>query len=131
MKRKIVDNLVRILGKKKVYTDTERLNERRHDYSFVAKLDDMQCRAAPRPACVVTPATTRDVVKVVNTCRETGTAIVPFGLGSGVVCGVKASPDAVLLPKAFSKAKRAAEGPRRPRHLLGNAVECSVTATGM
>ncbi len=103
MKPKIVNNLIRILGKKKVYTDTERLNERRHDYSFVAKLDDMQGRAAPRPACVVAPATTRDVVKVVNTCRETGTAIVPFGLGSGVVCGVKASPDAVLLDMSAMK----------------------------
>ena len=63
MKPKIIDNLIRVLGKKKVSTHAETLNERRHDYSFVAKLDDMQGRAAPRPACVVAPANTRDVVK--------------------------------------------------------------------
>jgi alkyldihydroxyacetonephosphate synthase len=43
------------------------------------------------------------VVKVVNACRETTTAIVPFGLGSGVVCGVIASADAVLLDMSAMK----------------------------
>lgn len=97
MKKPIIEKLRRQLGRKKVKTDEDTLNERRHDYSVVAQLDDMQGRGAPKPACVVSPAGTQDVVKVVNTCRKTGTVIIPFGLGSGVVCGVKASSNAVLL----------------------------------
>ena len=97
MKHPIVELLSQKLGSKKIKIDGETLNERRHDYSVIFKLDDMQGRRVPRPACVVSPSGTQDVVKVVNTCRETGTAIIPFGLGSSVVGGVKASSDAVLL----------------------------------
>ena len=107
MKQAIVEILSQKLGSKKVKTDAGTLDERRHDYSVVFKLDDMQGRQASRPACVVSPSGTKDVVKVVNTCRRTGTAIIPFGLGSGVVGGVKASSDAVLLDmSAMSKIRR-------------------------
>ncbi len=97
MKQPIVQKLTKTLGRKKVKTDEGTLDERRHDYSVVFQLDDMQGRKAPRPACVVQPAATPDVVEVVNLCRKTGTAIIPFGLGSGVVSGVKAAADAVIL----------------------------------
>ena len=97
MAQSIVKKLIKELGRKKVKADEGTLDERRHDYSVVFQLDDMQDRKAPRPACVVQPAGTPDVVKVVTLCRATGTAIIPFGLGSGVVSGVKAAADAVML----------------------------------
>lgn len=103
MKPAIVEKLMKELGRKKVKTDGGTLDERRHDYSVVFQLDDMQGRSAPRPACVVQPSATPDVVKVVDLCRRTGTVIIPFGLGSGVVSGVKAASDAVLLDMSSMK----------------------------
>ena len=97
MKPKIVQKLSRALGSKKVRTDEGMRDEHRHDYSVAAQLDDMQNRGAPRPACVVLPSGTKDVVKVVNACRKNGTAIIPFGLGSGVVGAIRACSDAVVL----------------------------------
>ena len=66
MTQPIVEKLIKALGRKKVKTDEGSLDERRHDYSVVFQLDDMQGRKAPRPACVVQPAATSDVVEVVN-----------------------------------------------------------------
>ena len=103
MKQPIVEKLVHELGRKKVKTDDGTLDERRHDYSVVFQLDDLQDRKAPRPACVVQPSGTADVVKLVNLCRKTGTVIIPFGLGSGVVGAVKASADTVLLDLSSMK----------------------------
>lgn len=85
------------LGADKVLTDATTLDERRHDYWVASHLDDLQGRAAPRPRCVVRPATVDDVVATVNACRAASVAIVPFGLGSGVCGGVIAHPDRVLL----------------------------------
>jgi alkyldihydroxyacetonephosphate synthase len=107
MQQSIVKRLNEKLGDKKVKTDKGTLDERRHDYSVVFQLDDMQGRQAPRPACVVQPAGTLDVVKVVNLCRQSGTVIIPFGLGSGVVSGVNAAAAAVLLDMSNMKKIRA------------------------
>jgi alkyldihydroxyacetonephosphate synthase len=93
----IVDILREKLGSEKVITDSHVLTERRHDYWVLSKLDDMQGRGAPEPACVVQPTDTAGVVAVVNACRESSTPLIPFGLGSGVVGGVKADADAVVL----------------------------------
>ncbi|MBW2366320.1 MAG: FAD-binding oxidoreductase [Deltaproteobacteria bacterium] len=97
MKPAQLEKLENALGKNKVYTDEGRLDEKRHDYSVLNKLDDMQGRGAPRPGCIVAPSSTQDVVTTVNICRENKITIIPFGLGSGVCCGIVASPDAVLL----------------------------------
>lgn len=97
MEHLVVKELEKALGSSKVHSDEARLDERRRDYSVLSKLDDMQGRGAPRPMCVVSPSCTDDVVKVVNICRQNGTKIIPFGLGSGVCCGIIASPDAVVL----------------------------------
>ena len=97
MTRSIVDILQEALGPEKVFTDSPTLSERRHDYWVLSQLDDMQGRGAPEPACVVQPADTRDVVAIVNACRESATPLVPFGLGSGVCGGVIADAATVLL----------------------------------
>ena len=57
------------------------------------------CRGAPRRCRRAScgHASVSDVVQVVNACRETGTPLVPFGLGSGVCGGVLASANAVVL----------------------------------
>ena len=103
MKPFVVEQLAKELGAGKVKTDEALLDEKRHDYSVLSQLDDMQGRGAPRPGCIVSPVSTEDVVKVVNICRENKIKIIPFGLGSGVCCGIIASPDAVLLDMGSMK----------------------------
>ena len=80
-----------------VIPDPESLEPRRHDYWVLSHLDDVQDRPASKPACVVRPLNTDEVVAIVNVCRETKTPLIPFGLGSGVCGGVVANPDHVLL----------------------------------
>jgi alkyldihydroxyacetonephosphate synthase len=93
----IVEKLRAELGSEKVVTDAAVAGARRHDYWMLSQLDDAQGRGAPNPACVVRAATRADVVRTVNACRETGTPLVPFGLGSGVCGAVVASADTVVL----------------------------------
>jgi alkyldihydroxyacetonephosphate synthase len=93
----IVETLQNALGAEKVFTDSHTLSERRHDYWVLSQLEDMQGRGAPEPLCVVQPAETKDVVAIVNACRESATPLVPFGLGSGVCGGVKVDAATVLL----------------------------------
>ena len=97
MEQSVVELLRASLGDDKVSTNTHILKERRHDYWVLSQLEDMEGRGAPNPSCVAMPADTGDVVIIVNACRETGTPLVPFGLGSGVCGGVKVTSDAVLL----------------------------------
>lgn len=80
-----------------VVTDAESLDARRHDYWVLSHVRDHVGESAPRPACIVRPRSIADVQAAVRLCVETRTAIIPFGLGSGVVGGILASPQAVVL----------------------------------
>ncbi len=93
----IVEILRQGLGEEKVRTDEFTLKERRHDYWVLSQFEDMEGRGGPNPVCVVQPEDTGEVVTVVNACRETGTPLVPFGLGSGVCGAVKVTEETVLL----------------------------------
>lgn len=106
MTQGIVDALRDALGDRKVRTDAGTLNERRHDYWVLSHLADVQGRPAPSAGCVVQPTEVADVVAVVNACRETGTPLIPFGLGSGVCGGVIATPESVLLDLSEMNATR-------------------------
>ncbi|MFH2129568.1 MAG: FAD-binding oxidoreductase [bacterium] len=97
MKQSTIDNLRQAVGEDIIITEDHILDERRHDYSVISQLDDLQGRGAPRPGCVAQPRKTEEVVKIVNFCRENGVPLIPFGLGSGVVSGVIANPEAVLI----------------------------------
>ncbi|MBW2323835.1 MAG: FAD-binding oxidoreductase [Deltaproteobacteria bacterium] len=103
MSRSIVDMLLDTLDKEKVITEGNILRERRHDYWVLSQLDDIQGRGASEPVCVVMPDCTDDVVAIINVCRENGTPLVPFGLGSGVVGGVKTTAETVLLDMGSMK----------------------------
>lgn len=93
----ILDQLTSNLGTDKVITDEAVLQARRHDYWFSSSLNDYQERPTPAPLCVIRPTSLDDVVATVNTCRQAAVALIPFGLGSGVCGGVRASPESVLL----------------------------------
>lgn len=103
MNAEIIEKLKQAIGPEKVKTDEATLHERRRDYSMTNELADMQGRGAPNPACVVNPKNTRDVVNIVNVCRENRALLVPFGLGSGVCCGIIATPETILLDMSSMK----------------------------
>ena len=93
----VAEDLIRTLGPDRVLTSDEARAARRHDYWMVSNLRDRQGRGAPMPACVVRPASVADVQATVRACVAKGTPLIPFGQGSGVVGGVIAGPEAVLL----------------------------------
>ncbi len=92
-----VDALKAALGADKVVTDPAAMAERRHDYWVLSHLRDHVGHGPPAPLCLVRPATVADVQAVLRVANETGAPVIPFGLGSGVVGGVEASPEAIVL----------------------------------
>jgi alkyldihydroxyacetonephosphate synthase len=81
----------------KVVTDATSLSARRHDYWMVSHVRDLVGDKAPPPACVVRPSSVEDVQATLAIANAGKTPVIPFGLGSGVVGGVIASADAILL----------------------------------
>ena len=106
MTQSIVIALREALGEAKVLTDQATLEARRHDYWMLSHVRDHLGAAGSSAACVVRPATVADVQITLRLANQTATAVIPFGLGSGVVGGVVASPDAVLLDMGAMNAVR-------------------------
>ena len=102
----ITEALRGVLGEAQVITEPAVLAERRHDYWMVSHLRDRQGAAAPSPACVVRPRSVADVQTTLRLANERRVAVIPFGLGSGVVGGVIASPDAIVLDLSSMNAVR-------------------------
>ena len=93
----IAHELAQRLRSTKVFTDEPSLRAARRDAWVVSELDELEKVAVALPACVVRPGSLEDVVTVVNLCRESGTALIPAGLRSGVCGGVLAGTGSVLL----------------------------------
>ena len=85
------------IGAEKVLTGEPELDARRHDYWAASHIRDLAGTPAPRPACVARPGSAQDVQRILAIARERGAPVIPFGLGSGVVGGVIASPGAIVL----------------------------------
>jgi alkyldihydroxyacetonephosphate synthase len=93
----IAEALRGLLGEAKVDADPAALAARRHDYWMLSAVRDHLGEPGPSPACVVRPVGVADVQATLRWANGTGTPVIPFGLGSGVVGGVIASPGAILL----------------------------------
>ena len=89
--------LARRLGPDKVLTDPDILATRRHDYWMLSHVRGHLGTPGPNAACVVRPQSVADVQATLALANQTKTPVIPFGLGSGVVGGVVASADAILL----------------------------------
>jgi alkyldihydroxyacetonephosphate synthase len=85
------------LGPGKILADAATLRARRHDYWLISHVRDRIGAGAPAPACVARPANVEDVQAILAIANARGAPVIPFGLGSGVVGGIVASPDAILL----------------------------------
>src|SRR5271154_6634502 len=97
MPHDLVSTLLSALGPAKVDTSDATLGARCHDYWVASHVRDFAGTPGPKPACVVRPAAIADVQAVLRIANEYRAPVIPFGLGSGVVGGVVASADAILL----------------------------------
>jgi alkyldihydroxyacetonephosphate synthase len=71
--------------------------EHAHDYWALEAIRDLGGRPAPAPVCVVYPESTAEVSSVLQLASRSGTAVVPYGLGSGVCGGVRPGADAMVV----------------------------------
>lgn len=81
----------------RVVTAADDLRAHAHDYWALEAIHDRGPGAAPPPACVVYPESTAEVATVLRIADESRTAVVPYGLGSGVCGGVRPGSDAIVL----------------------------------
>ena len=106
MVNSIVESLRAALGAAKVDTSDASLQAHRHDYWVASHVRDFAGTPGPNAACVVRPTDVADVQTLLRVANEHKTPVIPFGLGSGVVGGVVASPDAILLDMSAMNAVR-------------------------
>src|ERR1044072_4581162 len=90
----------------KVVTEGDLLAARRHDYWMANHIRDHVGRPAPEPACVVRPAGMADVQATLKAANAAGAAVIPFGLGSGVVGGGETNAASILLDMSAINATR-------------------------
>ena len=100
----LLTRLREALGDDRVLTSDEDVDDRRHDYWVLSHLQSWRGTFEDRPGAVVRPRSTAEVQAVVRLAAETGTAVVPFGLGSGVCGGIL--PDRSMLLVDLSSMNR-------------------------
>jgi alkyldihydroxyacetonephosphate synthase len=92
-----LDVLAAAIGADRIEHDAVKLDGRRHDYWALSHVRDFVGAPAPAPGALVRPRNIADVQAVLTFANERRVAVIPFGLGSGVVGGVIAAPDAIVL----------------------------------
>jgi alkyldihydroxyacetonephosphate synthase len=92
-----LDILVSRLPAGTVRTDEQVRRERATDSWALALLRRVRGDELAEPAAVVFPARTEEVATVLAWASETGTAVIPRGLGSGVCGGAEADTGTVVL----------------------------------
>jgi len=92
-----LDVLAAAIGADRIERSAAKLDARRHDYWALSHVRDFVGAPAPRPGALVRPRSVTEVQAVLRFANDRRVAVIPFGLGSGVVGGVIASPDAILL----------------------------------
>lgn len=93
----LVIQLGEIVGTGNVLTSDEDVSHRKHDYWVLSHLQSWVDVFEGRPGAVVSPHSVEEVQAVMRLANETGTAVVPFGLGSGVCGGVRPDQSTLLI----------------------------------
>ena len=93
----LITSLTDLLGTDQVLTSDEQVADRRHDYWVLSHLRSWAGVFAGRPGAVVRPQSTQEVQAIMRLASKTNTAVVPFGLGSGVCGGVQPDQSVLLL----------------------------------
>ncbi len=85
------------IGLDRVVASGDDVDGYRHDYWVLSHLVSWQGTYTDRPGAVVRPRSTADVQATMRLASETGTPVVPFGLGSGVCGGIRPDSSALLI----------------------------------
>jgi alkyldihydroxyacetonephosphate synthase len=93
----LIEKLKNELGDKRVQLDDVARDDRRHDYWVLNHLRSWRGEALDRPGVVVRPESTAEVQAIVRVAAQTGTPLVPFGLGSGVCGGIQPDQSAIVV----------------------------------
>ena len=78
--KKIIDELIAIVGRKNVFSDKEKIETYSHDETSAEQYSHM-------PEVVVTPKTTKEIAKIVKLANKELIPITPRGAGSGLSGG--------------------------------------------
>ena len=93
---KLISDLAAILGDGLLQTEAER-SARARDTWMRSQIPISAGTPIVAPLAVCAPSSTEELAEVVRTCISHNTAMIPRGGGSGVVGGVLASADSVVL----------------------------------
>ncbi len=93
----IAKALADAIGADRIQTAAPALAARRHDYWAASHIRDLAGDPVPAPACVARPTSVEEVRRILAVATRHGASVIPFGLGSGVVGGVVASPQSIVL----------------------------------
>ena len=93
----VVARLEHELGPEGVRTDASTRADHARDWWMRSEIEDFEGRPPAGPIAVALPGSTEQVAAVLRLARETGTPVVPYGGGSGVVGGVRVDGDAIVL----------------------------------
>ena len=92
----LIDDLAAVLGDGLLLNESDRA-DRARDTWMRSQIPISAGEAVVAPLAVCAPATTEELSAAVKVCRAHGVTMIPRGGGSGVVGGVLASADAVVL----------------------------------
>lgn len=94
---KTIEILERALASGRVRRDDETRRSHAHDYWALEAIHDVAGNPTTPPPAVVFPESTAEVSKILEVANAERTAIVPYGLGSGVCGGVRPGADALVV----------------------------------
>jgi alkyldihydroxyacetonephosphate synthase len=95
--QRVRGDLARALGEARVDVSDAALTEHAHDTWPLSLLRLHQGRLTTRPACVVSPTSTDEVVTVLRYANEARLPVVPYGGGSGVCGAVLPSAETIVV----------------------------------
>lgn len=94
---KTIERLQAALPEGRVVADEETRRAHAHDYWAFEAIHDVAGNPTEPPPAVVFPESTAEVATILEIADTDRTAIVPYGLGSGVCGGVRPGADALVV----------------------------------
>ena len=101
---KTIERLQEALPEGRVVADEETRRAHAHDYWAFEAIHDVAGNPTEPPPAVVFPESTAEVATILEIADADRTAIVPYGLGSGVCGGVRPGAEALVVDLSRMKA---------------------------
>lgn len=120
----MIDQLSRIVGSERIFTDPTHLDEISWDALSAARLHPLRRPETASPLCVVLPVSAAEVRQVVLLANDEKVPIVPYGGGSGLMGGaISLQPGIVLDLRGMDKILEIDKEARTARVQAGVVLE--------